>query len=199
MKFSYALIRQRPNLNSLKQGIGVKLALNDADSCLCNVAQQLDDNAPLLGCASQPELVLMSVVAQMPEKLSAIPAVSVIRFGKRETSEGWQIVGEALWRNETNRIPARIANVLDSECMNIARAQQLVVLGALLAMRVIREMLRASATCERLLDSVEIVGIGCHGAKSPRPKLSAWLTAFVVTILSSPLFQCLHRFLAGCL
>jgi hypothetical protein len=69
-----------------------------------------------------------------------------IRLGKREASEGWQIVGEALWRNETNGIPARIANVLDSERVNIARAQKLIVLGALLAMREVGEMLRASAS-----------------------------------------------------
>ena len=82
-----------------------------------------------------------------------------IRLGKREARKGWQIVGEALWRNETNGIPARIANVLDAECVNVPRAQKLIVLGALLAMREVREMLRASASCERLLNFLEDVDI----------------------------------------
>lgn len=103
----------------------------------------------------------------MPKKPSAIPTMRGIRLGKREASKGWQIVGEALWRNETNGIPARIAKVLDSERVNIARAQKLIMLGTLLAMCEVGEMLRASANCERLLNFLEDVGIGLHGAKSP--------------------------------
>jgi hypothetical protein len=34
-------------------------------------------------------------------------------------------------------------------------------------MREVGEVLRASASCERLLDSLENVGISCHGARSP--------------------------------
>src|SRR5262245_48104057 len=46
------------------------------------------------------------------------------------------------------------------------------MLGTFLAVREVREMFRASASCERLLDSLKNVGIGCHGAKHYRPNLS---------------------------
>jgi len=108
----------------------------------------------------------------MKEQLTTIPTVRIIWVGERKPHECGQIVGKPLRRNEANGIPARTADVLDSQRMNVARAQKLIMFGTLLAVRKIREMLRTPAACERLLNFLEYVGIGSHGAESPNAQLT---------------------------
>ena len=83
-------------------------------------------------------------------------------LGKRKAGKRGQVVSETLWRSEADGIPAGIANILNWERVNVAGAQYVVVLGTLFAVRVVGEMLGASAFRERRLNRLKNLVIGWH-------------------------------------
>ena len=76
--------------------------------------------------------------------------------------ESRKIMGKALCGDKTNGGPANISHLLDSERVNVVRAQNLIRLDTLLATHEVCKMLRPSASCECLMDSLENVGIEFH-------------------------------------
>ena len=63
-------------------------------------------------------------------------------------------------RHETNWVPPDIPHVLNGQRVRIAGSQQFVMFLALVAMLVVRKVLRANAALERLLNGVEDIGVG---------------------------------------
>ena len=98
----------------------------------------------------------------MEKQLATIPSVCSGWLCQRKAHQRGHVVREAFVRGETDRVPARIFNILDAERVNVARTQNFIVLGTLLAVREVCEMLRASAFCERLLNCLENLSIGWH-------------------------------------
>src|SRR5580765_3310699 len=104
----------------------------------------------------------------MKEQLVAIPAVLGAWWIQRELCQGGQVVRLAVRRRETQGIPPGVANMADKQGVAIVRAQRFVVFGTLLAMRVVREVIRLRHIAKGGADDGEHFTIGRHMRLTPR-------------------------------
>jgi hypothetical protein len=66
-----------------------------------------------------------------------------------------QIISKAFGREETNRVTACVADILDRESPCVSRAKKLIVIEALAAMLIVGEMLRARRADKYLFDVID--------------------------------------------
>jgi hypothetical protein len=78
-------------------------------------------------------------------------------------------VRESLRRDEADRIPSLIADVGDIQGLDITRVQHIVMIRALFAVRVIREVKWSGALCKRPVNGFKNPLVG-RQPQSPRVK-----------------------------
>lgn len=140
------------------------MLVDDRRPRLDQMFQELNHDSPLLGRAGHESAIPMPIVDQMGQQNAAIPAVIIVRLGKGKPCESREVVGKPLRSRKADRVVGRTAHVLNAERLKVPRTQQFIVFRALVAMGMVREMHRAAARLESLLNPLENVGVGLHGA-----------------------------------
>src|SRR5829696_8571482 len=158
----------RPQIDRLNQFVRAGVLSGQLRPCLQQVGQQAGNRPPLRWGERLPVPVVFTPVCEVKEELRSVPRVGRVRFIRGQPREGRHVVRESLRGDEAERVPTGVADVLDPQGLGIARAQEIVVLAAFLAVPVVGEMLRTRAVPEGRSDRFQNLGVGRHRSVLPR-------------------------------
>src|SRR5574341_866389 len=98
-----------------------------------NMSEETCNRLALLRGAGGTTLLGSGCVVQVEKQLLEIPAMNTCRLLQRKPRQRGEVVPEAFVRDKADRIPAGVSDIRDRQAFLGSRTEDLVVLGAILA------------------------------------------------------------------